>query len=69
MDIKRIAYEYTGYKLVGEPVATFVRSGYKTAQEVKIDLLFFLELPKTALASMMNCKGSVKVLVATLPFS
>ena len=47
-------------------VATFVRSGYQTAQEVKIDLLFFLELPKTSLAFMMNCMGSVKVLVATL---
>jgi hypothetical protein len=30
---------------------------------------FFLEPPKALLASMMNCMGSVKVLVATLPFS
>jgi hypothetical protein len=27
--------------VVGNLVATFVRSGYRTAQEVKIDLLFF----------------------------
>jgi hypothetical protein len=32
-------------------------------------LVFFLELPKTSLALMMNCMCSVKVLVATLLLS
>jgi hypothetical protein len=46
-------------------VATFVRSGYPEAQEVKIDLLFFLELLKTSLILRISCTGSVKKGVAT----
>ena len=48
-------------------VATFVRSGYPEAQEVKIDLLFFWELPRTSLALMMNCIDSVNVLTSAEP--
>jgi len=52
----------------GKMVATFVRSGYPEAQEVKIDLLFFLEFPKTSLALRMICMGLMKVLVAAISF-
>jgi hypothetical protein len=50
-----------------EVVATFVRSEYPEAQEVKIDLLFFLELPKTLLTLRMTCMGKVIEMVVTLP--
>ncbi len=40
-------------------VATFIRSGYQTAQEVRINLLFFCECPKTSLILKMIWIGSV----------
>jgi hypothetical protein len=46
-------------------VATFVRSGYPEAQEVKIDLLFFLELPNPSLILRMRCTVIFKERVAT----
>ena len=42
--------------------------GTQRHKRSKLTSCFFLELPKTSLALRMNCMGSVKGNVATLPF-